>query len=188
MPRKPRDDQNEREIPPIPDGGLASSMPDWLRRPPAWRDLPDRDAPQTTPESTTTLPDADTSEIDPRTFIHDDDLPMWLRSLRLPAPIPGRDAGAHRVPEDGEPPGAAKPDAGDQDVGVVVEDRSASPSFRPRRPPMPETAPGVRPSRSEPLTRRDVADGSVQGQTWLTMLLGAALLVAIIVIIVLLVA
>ncbi|MGN6033173.1 MAG: hypothetical protein ACTHQE_16085 [Thermomicrobiales bacterium] len=26
--------------PVIPDGGLSDAMPDWLRRPPAWRGMP----------------------------------------------------------------------------------------------------------------------------------------------------
>src|SRR5680860_155139 len=104
MPGKPQDEQREGEMPSIPDGGLSGSMPDWLRRPPAWRTLPDREVAQTTPGTVSTLPDADTSDIDPRTFIQDDDLPEWLRSLRQPALVP--------EPESGSGPKENTPSAG----------------------------------------------------------------------------
>lgn len=76
MPDKHRDDE---QLPPIPDGGLSASMPEWLRRPPAWRTLPDAEVVQSEPGKSGELPEADTSVIDPRTFLTDDDLPEWLR-------------------------------------------------------------------------------------------------------------
>lgn len=87
-----RDDHDN--LPPIPDGGLAESMPDWLRRPPAWRTLRDSEVVQTRPAETATLPEPDTSDIDPRAFVSDDDLPAWLRDLghaRRVAATPGDD-------------------------------------------------------------------------------------------------
>lgn len=88
--------------PSIPDGGLEEAMPDWLRRPPAWRglpmpELPADDAPEPAPVplaevaadgvAPTALPDAkdlpapDTSPIDPSTLIDPGDLPAWLVGL-----------------------------------------------------------------------------------------------------------
>jgi hypothetical protein len=61
--------------PPIPDGGLAGSMPDWLQRPPAWRGMTVRE-----PERPD-LPPPDTSVIDPRTMLSIDDLPAWLQRI-----------------------------------------------------------------------------------------------------------
>lgn len=58
----------------IPDGGLGSTMPAWLRQPPAWK----RSAP---PPVTRTIPPPDTSVIDPRTILDIDDLPTWLQAI-----------------------------------------------------------------------------------------------------------
>jgi hypothetical protein len=51
-------------------------MPEWLRRPPAWRDMP---AKPTSP--TRELPKPDMSVIDPRTLIDVSDLPTWLQAI-----------------------------------------------------------------------------------------------------------
>jgi hypothetical protein len=59
------------ELRPIPDGGLASTLPDWLKEKPAWA----RDA-----SSGSDLP-PDISPIDPRTLVHEDDFPDWLRAI-----------------------------------------------------------------------------------------------------------
>jgi hypothetical protein len=83
---------------PIPDGGLQQSMPEWLRRPPAWRNLPRREEPPRTELAETSnstevvltapvteapreLPEPDTSEIDPRSLVDISDLPQWLQDL-----------------------------------------------------------------------------------------------------------
>src|SRR5918994_6192430 len=58
---------------PMPDGGLAETMPDWLRRPPAWR--------ETVARREKLRPPADTSPIDPRTLIDVEDLPLWLQRI-----------------------------------------------------------------------------------------------------------
>jgi hypothetical protein len=65
------------EMRPLPDGGLTGSMPEWLRRPPAWRDLPAKPDASASRE----LPEPDTSVIDPRTLIDVSDLPPWLHSI-----------------------------------------------------------------------------------------------------------
>lgn len=67
---QPRDDPFGR---PMPDGGLAEAMPDWLRRPPAWRETSARHAKE--------APTPDTSPIDPRTLIDVEDLPVWLQRI-----------------------------------------------------------------------------------------------------------
>jgi len=61
--------------PPIPDGGLGATMPEWLLRPPAWRGMTVRE-PQRRE-----LPPPDTSVIDPRTMLQIDDLPEWLQRI-----------------------------------------------------------------------------------------------------------
>ena len=75
-----RDNQPMR---PIPDGGLKESMPSWLTRPPAWRQLP---TPQERHERS--LPEPDTSEIDPRTLVDVTDLPQWLQAIAERGPLP----------------------------------------------------------------------------------------------------
>lgn len=87
-------------LPTLPDGGLSERMPDWLRRPPAWRSLPKADAASqvTVPEASgvvaehppRVLPGPDTSVIDPRTLVDVTDLPDWLQEIagRQPAADP----------------------------------------------------------------------------------------------------
>ena len=65
------------EMRPLPDGGLGAAMPDWLRRPPAWRDLPKAQPGARARE----LPEPDRSVIDPRTLIEVSDLPLWLQAI-----------------------------------------------------------------------------------------------------------
>lgn len=82
--RKPSsfDRSGEQAAPrPIPDGGLGKAMPEWLRRPPAWRNLEPK-APPRRP-----LPPPDTSVIDPATLISVDDLPAWLQTIAQPPKI-----------------------------------------------------------------------------------------------------
>jgi hypothetical protein len=88
------------EMRPLPDGGLTSAMPEWLRRPPAWRDL------SVTPDASASreLPEPDTSVIDPRTLIDVADLPPWLQS------IAARSSGGPMEPDSSEAPGEPKPD------------------------------------------------------------------------------
>lgn len=89
--------REEDAMRPIPDGGLQQSMPEWLRRPPAWRNLPKREDPAATateeaPPAGKPLPEPDTSEIDPRSLVDVSDLPQWLQDLaarerEAPAPV-----------------------------------------------------------------------------------------------------
>lgn len=71
--------ESREEMRPLPDGGLGANMPAWLRKPPAWRNLPrpegDRDP------ASKELPEPDTSVIDPRTLVDVDDLPTWLQEI-----------------------------------------------------------------------------------------------------------
>lgn len=70
--------RNDQPLPPLPDGGLAAAMPPWLSE----------------PEGQSTAATVETAEdIDPATFLVDDDLPTWLRDLvdrerREPADAP----------------------------------------------------------------------------------------------------
>lgn len=60
-------------LPPLPDGGLAASMPTWLREPPS-------PSPDLLP-APTQAPGSLGPKADPRTFLSDDDFPRWLRDL-----------------------------------------------------------------------------------------------------------
>lgn len=74
------------ELPPIPDGGLAQTMPAWLRTPiasvGATASPPPQPASQqdVTPTATQAVP-SEPGPIDPRTFLTEADLPSWLRQL-----------------------------------------------------------------------------------------------------------
>lgn len=72
---------------PIPDGGLQDAMPSWLKRPPAWRNMPTAEE-----RFERTLPEPDTSEIDPKSLVDITDLPQWLQMIAareaVPAPEP----------------------------------------------------------------------------------------------------
>src|SRR5262249_27058200 len=61
-------------LPPLPDGGLAVSMPSWWREPLLLAPAP----------AVTFVPGpelASVAAVDPRTFLSDDDFPRWLRDL-----------------------------------------------------------------------------------------------------------
>lgn len=93
------DDRNGGDViphRPIPDGGLGSAMPDWLRQTPSWKRTPE-------PAPIRTIPAPDTSIIDPRRLIDVDDLPQWLQAVsarraetrpETPTPPAGDAAGA----------------------------------------------------------------------------------------------
>lgn len=69
-------DQHPEEMRPIPDGGLKEAMPSWLKRPPAWRNMPSAEE-----RHQRTLPEPDSSEIDPKSLVDVDDLPHWLQAI-----------------------------------------------------------------------------------------------------------
>ena len=92
-------------LPPLPDGGLHSSMPTWLREP------PDLSVVESLPlTSVATSPRIEEPaplgpHADPRTFLTDDDFPRWLRDLAA-----RRDEEASRSTESAAtPPAAAAP-------------------------------------------------------------------------------
>lgn len=86
------DDQQPEELRPIPDGGLKDTMPGWLKRPPAWRSMPSAEQ-----RHERTLPEPDTSEIDPKTLVDVNDLPQWLQIIaargEVPVPTPDQTVG-----------------------------------------------------------------------------------------------
>ena len=75
-------------LPPLPDGGLAQAMPDWLRDPPA------------VPAMSATAP---AGANDPAAFLTEDDLPAWLRQLSGQGPAPALPATP--APATSAPPG-----------------------------------------------------------------------------------
>jgi hypothetical protein len=87
-------------LPPLPDGGLHSSMPTWLREP------PDRSPAESLLfTSVVTSPRIENPaplgpRADPRTFLTDDDFPRWLRDLaaRRDEAVPGSTEPAHAPP------------------------------------------------------------------------------------------
>lgn len=192
MPDKRRD---EDRLPPIPDGGLSESMPEWLRRPPAWRTLPDADVVQREPERSGELPEADSSVIDPREFLVDDDLPEWLRRF-------GQSARGVGAPE-GRPSASAetvttegRQDEPEREMQAAPD---ASTRFAPRAPVVirasgDETTWGSQESPLAPVTRPTPAStGSRSGRgatyraDWwqgpqLAILLAVALVIALVII------
>lgn len=86
------DDQQPEDLRPIPDGGLKDNMPGWLKRPPAWRSMPTAEQ-----RHERTLPEPDSSEIDPRALVDVSDLPQWLQAIaargEVPVPEPDQTVG-----------------------------------------------------------------------------------------------
>lgn len=86
------DDQQPEDLRPIPDGGLKDTMPGWLKRPPAWRSMPTAEQ-----RHERTLPEPDTSEIDPKSLVDVSDLPKWLQTIaargEIPVPEPDQTVG-----------------------------------------------------------------------------------------------
>lgn len=75
--------QQPEDMRPIPDGGLKDAMPGWLKRPPAWRNMPTAQE-----RHERALPEPDTSEIDPATLVDVNDLPQWLQTIAARGEIP----------------------------------------------------------------------------------------------------
>ena len=71
----------EQEMRPLPDGGLTEGLPEWLRRPPAWRNLARKDVDPDPADAEPALPEPDTSVIGPRTLVDVADLPVWLQQI-----------------------------------------------------------------------------------------------------------
>ena len=184
-----RDDQSH--LPPIPDGGLAESMPDWLRRPPAWRTLPEREVAIPEPEAAAELPAPDASVIDPRTFLSDDDLPAWLRALG-----PGRRAGSAAGTAEASPPSESRAhtavaDPRGRDAAADTVRLPGPARFVPTSPAAPVPGPGSSgtPRADGRLAPRPVPPARTSGQpAGAVVVLAGLLLIAIVVIVVLLVA
>jgi hypothetical protein len=76
---------DDRPLPPLPDGGLAATMPAWLRAAPAASELalPTHGLPAGRAEGE--IPHSSSSirpgSIDPTRFVEDADFPVWLRGL-----------------------------------------------------------------------------------------------------------
>ncbi len=179
------DREDQSNLPPIPDGGLAESMPDWLRRPPAWRTLPDREVTVPEPEATATLPEPDDSAIDPRTFLGDNDLPQWLRNLG-----PGR--GPVSPTADAPNAGGAvhtAPTGIDTKVSDQPSERAPA-RFVPASPPVPlRSSASIEASRVlERPNMQPAAATSGRQERGVVTLLAGLLLIATIVIILLIVA
>lgn len=84
------DSQRPGAGPRIPDGGLQNAMPDWLRRPPAWRNVPKQEssAVQEAVAQAAPEPAEDQSPIDPTTLVDISDLPQWLQDIAArPTPV-----------------------------------------------------------------------------------------------------
>ncbi|MGI8486613.1 MAG: hypothetical protein ACR2OU_20445 [Thermomicrobiales bacterium] len=136
-------DEGDPDLRPLPDGGLGENMPEWLRRPPAWRELPGAGGSTSISElvaATVTevvaasvpevqldlnatareIPPIDTSVIDPKSLIDFEDLPVWLQELgskRASAVVSADDTGL-----DAE----QKIEAGDDVVALAPESNVSS--------------------------------------------------------------
>lgn len=152
---------------PIPDGGLGSAMPDWLRQTPSWH------RPAET-RAVRSIPAPDTSEIDPRQLIDVDDLPQWLQSVSSrdiePAPATTRAAIDLATPVPPEPhPSARTPD----DTTALARVITSSPS------PATIESPPADDDRHE-LVRLAPSPSAVRQPWWLSDAAVAVLFVGII--------
>jgi len=195
------DERDEERLPPIPDGGLSESMPEWLRRPPAWRTLKDADVSQTVPSRTDRLPDEDTSVIDPRTFLTEDDLPAWLRNMgsgrQLTSAVDqGDDEGIAAPSEDRNKVATSAPPAADAPItsSPPATEVRRSTRFVPRTPPVltsDEAEPRTGASLQTPATAAS-APATAATPWWrgtpMILVLSSLLVVAVVVIVVLAVA
>lgn len=136
-----RDRDPDPDLRSLPDGGLGENMPDWLRRPPAWRDLSTSETVQVASITSSdpvgqehgpvlverVLAPEDTSVIDPRGLIDFEDLPAWLREVgRKPTavgPLRARDARHAHVDDvvnaTGAGPELSSPTASDANVEIL---------------------------------------------------------------------
>ncbi|HWV34507.1 MAG TPA: hypothetical protein VNZ55_02670 [Thermomicrobiales bacterium] len=133
--QKPAGQDDDPEMRPLPDGGLGENMPDWLRRPPAWRVLPAAQMPVFEPDPATTtppreLPPEDTSVIEPTSLIEFGDLPRWLREL-----------GTQRLTRENE--AAETVDAPVQEAGGEEHSEPVAPEAAPGAVPEPSSAVGA---------------------------------------------
>lgn len=148
----------DRPLPPLPDGGLAAAMPDWLRADPERAGPPGVPAPTppAAPEPAA-APAAGLAPIDPTTFVTEADLPAWIRRLVAD------DAPAAAAPA--APPIAVRPIATGSDSNpgppgfqpppraMMEPVRRGPPALAPDRPPIRPEVPaggGIRPVAARP--------------------------------------
>lgn len=199
-PPTPAEQDDDPEMRPLPDGGLGENMPDWLRRPPAWRVLPATQMPAFEPDPETTtppreLPPEDTSVIEPTSLIEFDDLPRWLRELGTQR-LAGGDEVAETVEAvvtDAEGEESPVPVAPDSTARAAPEPSSAvdaapqgdalptseepSPSPEPAPEPIPvETS---TPDESKPMPEAPAREIQFWQRGEVVLLLVAALLIAV---------
>lgn len=191
MPDKPEDTSGDQALPPIPDGGLSNSMPEWLRRPPAWRTLRDADVVQTRPEVSRELPEADTSEIDPRSLLTDDDLPAWLRNLgRRQRPVMDQaDQRLQAADADGDERGLFDLPETDTTAGQPSAASTNAARFVPRRPAIqsePDTPTAPHHDFDQTSTQQPIP-APANSPWWqglpMVLILGALLAIAVVVIV-----
>ncbi len=171
--------RDAESLPPIPDGGLATSMPDWLQRPPAWQEVDDDEPAQSNHDRSNALLEAETSIIDPRAFLTEDDLPPWLRGLRRPARPTREDATGQGRDVDGKGLAEAKVGASSRFVPRSMMSVSQVPSETAVRKQAPSHG------RLYPAPSPRGARG--QGLQLVLLLLAGALLAAVLAIVMLLI-
>ncbi len=142
-------DADERAFPPLPDGGLTTAMPEWLRS--SETTVPrDRAAAASPPDP------ARGTAFDPndlRTILSEDDLPEWLRRIadRHAAVAPSSPELSTRAPiTDVEPEFAARIAASGRERPASVEAGPEIPGGPPIRVRVSTDAPTVEPV-SQPL-------------------------------------
>ncbi|MBA2520747.1 MAG: hypothetical protein H0V24_13865 [Chloroflexia bacterium] len=162
--RRPASDQENAPLPPIPAGGLARAMPEWLRE-------GDPGVAAAPPASPT----------DPMGFITEDDLPPWLRHLAPDgAPARRHAVDAPAIPAATEVPAAplislpASPRSGQTAnlaAGPAVSPVAASP-----RPLALAPGPDPRPRSRDHRALAAIAGGVVLALTVLAYLYARGLL------------
>lgn len=210
--RPPTEDQpdsaNPDSPPSIPDGGLGQTMPDWLRRPPAWRHVQRQrvampvstrelaPAEQTNEDEATTTGDlsrSDTSTIDPATLVRVEDLPGWLQRLAERPLRPRQPVTAASFPERSRSTGKA---GGVASVGTTASstllgERDAEPesdlasregveTAEPRSPSPEERVYAFVPESGTPTPGNSNQPAtSFSGIDFMVVLLGIALIIAL---------
>lgn len=172
------DGKQPEHMRPIPDGGLKDAMPSWLKRPPAWRDLPTAEQ-----RHERSLPEPDTSEIDPRSLVDVTDLPQWLQAIAargdIPVPVPDASVDhAVEVVQEAQRPVAiqTEPDGKSDSVGSGIESGLEAPTSDTSAPETtPSVAVGTTASDPLPTTPAPPPSGRLAVPVW--MLAVAALVI-----------
>lgn len=162
-------ESDERPLPPIPDGGLASGMPDWLTRP----------TPATLRRMARRSGLTDLGGLEPvaSDFVRSEDVPGWLQAVRRRATVPASPAQADAP--------ALVPTPAPRVEPIFVEARprpeptvdAGSPALRPAvapEPPPTPAAPVVAPPPPAPI----VAPSSGLAVGWIVVGVLIALAIA----------